>query len=284
MQTPIAKPIASFALLAQLLCLACSSPASPAAVETTKREAVTSTSPVAKPSSSTFTAPDARGFGRAGELVYFEEVVGDAAATDRLPMIVLIHGRGDRPQRGWLPLQLPKAVRVIMPQAPLPHGDGFSWSRASAAEASGPSGIQLAADLTRMADRIDAALTILKTERPTLGIPLLGGFSQGGMLSYAIAVLHPSACTLAIPISGLLPQALFPKQKPTGASPRIRALHGTADTIVPIAPARTAVTHLAQKGYDATLTEHPEIPHTITPSMVAQINAWLSAALATKAL
>src|SRR5688572_5985605 len=46
-------------------------------------------------------------------LPYVEEVVGDAPADAPLPLLVLIHGRGDRPQRGWLPLELPVPVRVI---------------------------------------------------------------------------------------------------------------------------------------------------------------------------
>jgi phospholipase/carboxylesterase len=217
--------------------------------------------------------------------VYLEEIMGSAAATDPLPMLVLIHGLGDRPARGWLPLQLPKAVRVIMPQAPLPHGDGFAWSRARASEMDGPSGAQLAQDLARGADQIAAALSVLRAKRPTIGVPMIGGFSQGGMLSYALAVRHPSASALVIPISGLLPRSLWPAampsphSMPSSAMPRIRALHGTADTVVPIDPARAVVQHLAQQGFDATLTEQLGTAHHISSEMRAHIDTWLSEAL-----
>jgi phospholipase/carboxylesterase len=181
-------------------------------------------------------------------------------------------------------------VRVIMPQAPLPHGDGFAWSRARASEMDGPSGAQLAQDLARGADQIAAALSVLRAKRPTIGVPMIGGFSQGGMLSYALAVRHPGAGALVIPISGLLPRALWPAAMPrspgmpssalpSSALPRIRALHGTADTVVPIDPARAVVQHLAQQGFDATLTEQPGTGHHISSEMRAHIDAWLSEAL-----
>jgi phospholipase/carboxylesterase len=215
----------------------------------------------------------------AAPLTYLEEVVGDAAADAPLPLLVLIHGRGDRPQRGWLPLELPVPVRVIMPQAPLPFGDGFSWSAARASEAEGPSGAALARDLEARADAIMATLAVVQRQRPTRGLPLVAGFSQGGMLSYALAVRHPNAFALAIPIAGLLPRSLFPAKRPAGALPKLRALHGTADTIVPIAPARAAIEQLVRVGYDAQLIEQQGIEHTISGPMLAQLNAWLSEGL-----
>jgi phospholipase/carboxylesterase len=210
-----------------------------------------------------------------------EEVVGDAPADAPLPLLVLIHGRGDRPQRGWLPLELPVPVRVIMPQAPLPFGDGFSWSTARASEAEGPSGAALARDLEARADAIMATITAVRAKRPTRGTPLVAGFSQGGMLSYTLAVRHPTAFALAIPIAGLLPRALFPAERPSGALPKIRALHGTTDTVVPIEPARAAIEHLERTGYDAVLIEHEGVAHTISGRMLDQLNAWLSEALKT---
>jgi phospholipase/carboxylesterase len=226
-----------------------------------------------------YTPADGRGFGRAGELVYLEEVVGDAQPNDKLPMLVLIHGRGDKPARGWLPITSARAVRVIMPQAPLPFGDGFSWSSTRAIEADGPNGEALARDLEARADDIASAVERLKRERPTEGVPIVAGFSQGGMLSFTLAVRHPKAFRAFMPIAGLLPMVLWPQASaPAGASP-ILALHGTADTLVPIEPARGAIEHLAQRGYIAELREYDGVGHSITPAMLEAFNTWLAAAL-----
>ena len=166
-----------------------------------------------------------------------------------------------------------------MPQAPLPYGDGFSWSATRAIEAEGPNGESLARDLEARADDIAAAVETLRRARPTEGAPVVAGFSQGGMLSFTLAVRHPKAFRAFMPIAGLLPMVLWPQgPAPEGAAP-ILALHGTADTLVPIEPARGAIQHLAQKGYTAELREYEGIGHSITPAMLEAFNGWLAAAL-----
>jgi phospholipase/carboxylesterase len=233
--------------------------------------------PAARPIS--VTLPDATGYGRAGDLVYLEEIMGDAQPTARLPMLVLIHGRGDKPAHGWLRFAAPRPLRVIMPQAPLRFGGGFSWSHARVSETTGENAAELARDLSERADQIADTIEILRKQRPTEGLPLAAGFSQGGMLSFTLAVRHPHAFRALMPISGLLPEALFPKAAPSAPLPPIRALHGTTDPLVPITGARAAIDHLAQTGYKAELREFENVPHTISPAMLEAFNAWLGSSL-----
>jgi phospholipase/carboxylesterase len=225
-----------------------------------------------------FTPPDASGFGRVGELTYLEEIIGDASPTDDLPMLVLFHGRGDEPSRGWLPLAPPVPVRVIMPQAPLPFGDGYSWFQIRALEYKGPNGAELGRQLAERADQVAAAIEVLRAERPTRGLPIAAGFSQGGMLSYTLAVRHPKVFRALMPIAGLLPETLWPKSLPAGAPP-VLALHGTMDQLVPIDGAREAVRHLAKIGYSAQLREFEGVGHSITGPVLEAIHAWLGEAL-----
>jgi phospholipase/carboxylesterase len=122
------------------------------------------------------------------------------------------------------------------------------------------------------ARRIATLLSHLAKTKPTRGTPILAGFSQGGMLSYAVATSYPKTIGLAIPISGLLPKPLWPQKIGDSASyPRIRALHGKADNIVPIANARDTVSHLQKVGLDVTLVEYPLVPHTISRAMRRQV-------------
>jgi phospholipase/carboxylesterase len=232
----------------------------------------------AEPATADYAPPDASGFGRVGELTYLEEIVGDAAPTDTLPMLVLIHGRGDKPARGWLPLDLSQPVRVIMPRAPLPFGGGYSWFSIRALEANGPNGDELARQLSDGADALRAALDVLRAQRPTRGLPIAAGFSQGGMLSYTLAVRHPDAFRVLLPIAGLLPDALWPKTAPSNAPP-VRALHGTADALVPVDAARAAVQRLARIGYQIELREFEGVQHSITPEMLEVLDGWLERAL-----
>jgi phospholipase/carboxylesterase len=226
-----------------------------------------------------FSPPDASGFGQVGELSYLEEILGDAAPTDTLPMLVLLHGRGDEPSRRWLPLAPSMPVRVIMPRAPLPFGDGYSWFEIRALEAKGPRGDELGRQLAERADQLAAAIEVLRAKRPTRGVPIAAGFSQGGMLSYTLAVRHPKAFRALMPIAGLLPQALWPKTLPAGA-PTLLALHGTLDQLVPIDDAREAVRHLTQIGYRAELREFEGVGHSIANPVLDAMRAWLNDALA----
>jgi phospholipase/carboxylesterase len=226
----------------------------------------------------TFVAPDAQGWGRVAEFHYLESVRGGARADERLPMVVLIHGLGDEPRRDWLDL-VPRAARarVIMPRGPTPYHGGFSWFPFEIGDHRSDG---LAKTLGPRAEQLAAALKLLQARRPTRGRPIVAGFSQGGMLSFAMATRYPERFELVVPISGGLPDALWPVRAAPGAARLpIRALHGARDTIVPIEPARELTQRLRKLGYDATLREFPELGHSIAPEVRQQVIQELSAAV-----
>ncbi len=242
----------------------------------TRASAPAPTTPRAAATEAAFTAPDPDGWGSAAGVRYLEVVRGGARGDDVLPLVVMIHGLGDVAHDGWLP-GFDAPVRLVMPQAPTPYGDGFAWFEYRFADSRSE---QLARGIADAADRLARAIESMRANRPTRGKPIVVGFSQGGMLSYALALHHPEVVRLAIPISGLLPEPLWPKQKAPGvAYPPIRALHGDADDLVPIGAARALVARLGTLGFDATLAEHAGVPHHVTPAMAAEINATLTAAL-----
>jgi phospholipase/carboxylesterase len=198
--------------------------------------------------------------------------------NNQLPLLVLLHGRGDRPRSRYLPLSPPRALRVIMPRAPEPFGDGYSWFTYRAGQADAAA---LARGIEAAAAKVAAAIELWRTRRPTLGAPIVGGFSQGGMLSYALAVRHPASLQLALPLGGLLPEPLWPTRKLAGGAraPKIRAAHGTRDTLVPFARARATAAALAEHGYDVQLLEEDGVAHAIGPRMIDMFDRELAAAL-----
>ena len=74
------------------------------------------------------------------------------------------------------------------------------------------------------------------------------------------------------------PFAVLSRSDP-GRFPPIRALHGDADGLVPIQPAREAVAHLAGAGVDVTLTEYGGVGHSITPGMRRELYRQLGEAV-----
>jgi phospholipase/carboxylesterase len=214
----------------------------------------------------------------AADLEYLELVTGGANADERLPLIVAVHGLGDTPQ-GFAGLfdGFDARARVALPRAPDAHGPGWSWFsyRAEIGEA------ELARGIDKATERLARAIDDVARTRPTLGRPIVTGFSQGGMLSFAVATERPSLVRAAFPIGGALPEPLWPASAPPKRHPlRIVALHGEADTLVPLAPTRRAVDALTQRGFDTKLETFPGVAHSVPEPMRARWMALLREELA----
>jgi len=210
--------------------------------------------------------PDASGWGSAGGLHYLELVRGDARADEPLPLLLLIHGLGDRPKRDWLDvIDVDEAkVRMILPQAPTPYGGGFAWFESRFRDQDPDA---MAQGISEAAERLARMLSVLQTQRPTRGRAVVCGFSQGGMLSYALALRHPQLVRYAVPISGMLPPRLWPQRRPKGRLVPLHALHGTADPVVAFDADQRLVAHLARLGFPAELAVFAGVGHTISPAM-----------------
>jgi len=208
-------------------------------------------------------------------LEYVELITGGARTGDRLPLVIAVHGLGDSP-RNFIDLyaDVGAPARIVASRAPEPYGRGFTWFPI---EIPYRDNAALAEGIGAAADRVAALIAHLGGTLEISGKPMITGFSQGGMVSFAVAVRHPDAVGFALPISGALPAALLPTgPQAAGRFPRIRALHGDVDDMVPIAPARDAVAQLGQLGIDVQLKEYAGVGHRITPAMSGELNRLIS--------
>ena len=197
---------------------------------------------------------------QAGGLYYLERATGGANLGERLPLIVALHGLGDSAGPFLRLFQgFETKARIVALRAPDKYGGGFSWFDFHGSRKDKK---KRADNIAAAADAVAKAIIELSEKKPVAGKPIVTGFSQGGMLSFALAVKHPEKISAAVPIGGALPRPLVPLEKPTETVP-ILALHGGADTRVPIAPTREAVAALQKLGVPATLREFPGVGHTI---------------------
>lgn len=201
-----------------------------------------------------------------------ERTTGGAAHGAQLPMLVFMHGLGDHPRADWLPaFDFP--ARVIFPQAPTPYGKGYAWFDFHGT-ASDPE--RRAGAISAAAAQVARMLQQLVRDRPTAGKPVVTGFSQGGMLSYAVALHHPQAISRAFPVAGSLPPSLW-RIAPGAQVAPIVAWHGDADPIVPLGPTQTMVDSLALH-HDVQLHVVPGVGHRIpTPLFQTLETAWAEA-------
>lgn len=214
--------------------------------------------------------------GHEAGLRYLELVSSDASEDESLPLIVFLHGRGDRAHSAWID-GLSVRARFVFPEAPLPFGDGFSWFAFSI---TGSDPATLARDVAERATQLAGLLDALARKYPTRGKPIVAGFSQGAMLTFALALEHPDAIALGLPIAGMIPEPLLQRALQNGARiAKLRALHGTSDHVIAFAPTASATEQLRARGHDVQLQAFPATDHTLSPAMREALFASMTRAL-----
>jgi phospholipase/carboxylesterase len=213
-------------------------------------------------------------------LPYVEIVTGGAAADAQLPLVIALHGRGDTAEAFaelFREFTVPARVAILRP--PRPWGDGQAWFLvARAHEENRPA---TAVELLGLADRVVATAEKIRASRPTRGRAVVMGFSQGGMLAWAIAVKHPRAFAAVFPIAGFLfPEMLERVRVDAAAMPKIVAFHGDADPLVPIDEDRKGVRALEKRGVRAELRVYPGVGHELPSPLRSEFFASLARALA----
>lgn len=209
---------------------------------------------------------------------YLEFTTAGADADAALPMIIAIHGLGDSPE-GFRDLLdgFDRPARVILPRALDAHEPGWSWFPLRARDKDIEA---LAAGIRHAADTLAPAIEQLAATRPTVGKPIVTGFSQGGMLSFTLAVHHGQLLGAALPVGGWLPEPLWPRpDADASTAPPIIAFHGDADVAVRYEPTVQVIEQLKQAGYRVELHTYPGIGHMIPPDMRADLFAALRAQL-----
>jgi phospholipase/carboxylesterase len=212
--------------------------------------------------------PAANAYTQLASLIF---TTGSAGADETLPLLIVMHGLGDTPEHfASLFRDLGAKARVAAVRAPDPYGDGFSWYPIDDPQ-------RRSAAIERSAARVVALAKELAAEHKTRGLPIVTGFSQGGVLSFAVAALYPSSIRAAFPIAGLLDDRLAIKKAPK--LPTVHAFHGTDDARIPLAGGEKGVKRLQEAGFSARLTRLQGLGHSISPALRAALFDALRAAL-----
>lgn len=167
------------------------------------------------------------------------------------PLLVLLHGYGSNEQDLFSFAEtLPKNWLIVSFRAPLELGaDSYSWFDIDFMNAQNP--IDLA-QAEQSADRILRQIKKIKENYGlTESITHLIGFSQGGILSYTLALTHPELFSKVAVLSTYLEEKLLPnvsKNKKSLGKLRFFISHGTDDAVIPLDWGRKAADYLYEKG------------------------------------
>jgi predicted esterase len=158
---------------------------------------------------------------------YLETVRGSSDSSQPMPMVVVFHSRGATPEGAATFASVPGPVRIIRPAGFIPTaGGGYTWF--SKSSSTNPE--QLADEERQRAGQLQAWLAKLMHCRPTTGLPVVTGSSEGGHVAYLLASQSPGLIGGAVALLGYIPPALWSR----AMAPTV-GLHTTGDTTIPYA-------------------------------------------------
>ncbi|MCD6039798.1 MAG: estB [Gammaproteobacteria bacterium] len=110
---------------------------------------------------------------------------------------------------------------------------------------------------------------------------ILGGFSQGAVITLMAGLSYPKKLAGAIALSGYLPQAdtILKNRSPENSGLPVFLAHGTEDTVVPFILGQATATALEK--YQVSVAWHSyAMAHSICAAEIKDIAAWLEHVLA----
>ena len=182
-------------------------------------------------------------------------------------LILLLHGWGSD-GRAMAPLA--QALRqafpqsaVLAPDAPNPFERGGTkrqWY--------GVDDLDMAVWPQRVASALPALHAWVQAQQVRLGVgpaaTALGGFSQGAMLSLALAVAHDGIAGRVLAFGGAMTAEPLAAPRQT----TVHLFHGAEDRVVPASGSRQAFQWLGELQGDATLDIAQDVGHELHPALI----------------
>lgn len=192
----------------------------------------------------------------------------------RFPAIIALHGRGaDENDLADLVLALElQDVIVITPRAPLafPFG-GYAWYNL------GDEGVPESETFKSSLRLVEKFVAEAKAGYPIDNEKtILLGFSQGTVMAYAAALLHPESFHGIAALSGYIPHK-------SGLALHLSNLnrfpvfisHGSDDPVIPVSFGREAAQLLEHADAEVTYHEYPTV-HAVTEEIIRDLREWAS--------
>ena len=196
---------------------------------------------------------------------------------DKNPLILLLHGYGSNEDDLFsFATELPEEYYIISARAPYDMQYGaFAWYAinfdADENKFSDHEQAKISRDL--IAKFIDELLVTYPIDEQKI---TLVGFSQGAILSYAVALSYPEKVQKVVAMSGYLNLEIMADDylKNNFTNLKIFASHGTVDQVIPVEWARKTPAIVENLGINITYKEYP-IGHGVAPQNFYDFKNWL---------
>lgn len=196
---------------------------------------------------------------------------------EKNPLLLLIHGYGSNEADLYsFATELPDEYYIVSARAPFDMQYGsYAWYA-----------INFDADQNKFSDndqaRTSRDLIVKFIDELTANYPIdaqnvtLIGFSQGAILSYAVALTYPEKVQRVVAMSGYVNPDILDENylRNSYSNLKIFTSHGTVDQVIPVEWGRKATPFLEKLGINTTYKEYP-IGHGVSPQNFYDFKNWL---------
>jgi phospholipase/carboxylesterase len=194
------------------------------------------------------------------------------------PGLLLLHGRG-ADERDLLPLgpEIDSRLFTVAARGPLPFvNNGYAWYGLAPGGVGYPELASLSTSLALLDEFLDEIVSSYPIDPKRLYI---AGFSMGGAMAAALALLHPERISGAMILSSYLPlHADLPYHLEQANGHPFFQAHGEYDPVIPVSFARETRDFLLTTPVTLTYREYP-MAHQISGAELSDLQTWLGSVL-----
>ncbi|WP_179344841.1 alpha/beta hydrolase [Winogradskyella ursingii] len=192
------------------------------------------------------------------------------------PLLIMCHGYGsDENDLFSFASELPEELFIISLRAPYPmqpFGNAWYAINFDAEKGKWSDDEQAKASVEKISSFIDYACDKYPVDDKNVN---LLGFSQGTILSYAVALTHPKKVKNIVALSGYINENIIPKSLSESVSNlNFFCSHGSVDQVIPVDWARKAPEFLEAHNIDHEYSEYP-VGHGVAPQNFYDLKDWL---------
>ncbi|WP_203256968.1 alpha/beta hydrolase [Hyunsoonleella ulvae] len=204
-------------------------------------------------------------------------VLRPSSVTENIPLLIMLHGYGsDENDLFSFANELPDELLIVSAKAPYamqPFGNAWYAINFDADKGKWNDNVQA----KQSVDLISKFIDEIKQEyniNPS-NVSLLG-FSQGSILSYALALTYPEKIKNIIALSGYINKDILPEHLDNNAYSHLDfyCSHGSVDQVIPPDWARQTQPFLNALNIKNTYSEFP-VGHGVAPQNFYEFKAWL---------
>ena len=206
-------------------------------------------------------------------------IVRKSTLTENAPLVIMLHGFGsDENDLFSFASELPEELFIISVRAPYPmqpYGNAWYAINFDADQGKWNDNEQAKQSCDLIAKFIDEALETYPVNKNNV---TLLGFSQGSILSYAVALTYPENVKNIIALSGYINKDILPEniQQNDYSNLDFYCSHGSVDQVIPVAWARQTAPFLSSLSIKHTYSEFP-VGHGVAPQNFYEFKKWLVA-------